>query len=175
MKVNHWKRFTWPILCGFLLIGCQAQDEPLDQFVKQVELRSQKKVKDLAPAIEFQASNYTQVDNRAPFILPRAALTIQQPLADNNCWQPKSRRKNGKLEKFPLSKLQLKGVMGRAKTVSALIQAPNGKVLNATKGQYIGLNNGRITKVTSKYLIINETLPDGLGCWNKRNVKMALR
>ncbi|HDV5608459.1 TPA: fimbrial protein, partial [Vibrio cholerae] len=23
--------------------------------------------------------------------------------------------------------------------------------------------------------LINETLPDGLGCWNQRNVKLALK
>ncbi|MGL6171504.1 MAG: pilus assembly protein PilP, partial [Vibrio sp.] len=26
-----------------------------------------------------------------------------------------------------------------------------------------------------RYLLINETLPDGLGCWNQRNVKLALK
>ncbi|MEF1339522.1 pilus assembly protein PilP, partial [Vibrio rotiferianus] len=54
-------------------------------------------------------------------------------------------------------------------------QAPNGTVYKVHAGQYIGKNNGKVTHVTHSYLLINETLPDGLGCWQKRKVKLALR
>ncbi|MDJ1478828.1 hypothetical protein QBX67_28100, partial [Bacillus sp. LS15-K4] len=33
----------------------------------------------------------------------------------------------------------------------------------------------KVTRVDDNYLLINETLPDGLGCWNQRNVKLALK
>ncbi|MGR5542418.1 pilus assembly protein PilP, partial [Vibrio campbellii] len=56
-----------------------------------------------------------------------------------------------------------------------LIQTPQGSVLKIHKGQYIGLNNGKVTKVASNRLVIKETLPDGLGCWNTRTVTLALK
>ncbi|MFA0520856.1 pilus assembly protein PilP, partial [Vibrio sp. 10N.222.55.E8] len=92
------------------------------------------------------------------------AIVQNQPLVKTNCWQPRSRPRHGKLEKYPLSQLRLKGVMGNGSSVFGLVQTPRGNVVNVKKGQFIGLNNGRVTKVTSQYVQINETLPDGLGC-----------
>ncbi|QSA19722.1 pilus assembly protein PilP, partial [Vibrio furnissii] len=57
----------------------------------------------------------------------------------------------------------------------ALVQTPQGSVMKIKAGQYLGLNNGRVTRVADDYLLIKETLPDGLGCWNQRNVKLALK
>ncbi|MFA0676528.1 pilus assembly protein PilP, partial [Vibrio sp. 10N.222.51.A6] len=112
---------------------------------------------------------------RPPFELPKEAMVQNQPLVKKDCWQPNARSRIGKLEKYPLSKLRLRGVMGSGTSVSGLVQTPKGNVVNVKKGQFIGLNNGRVTKVTSQYVQINETLPDGLGCWHKRNVRLALK
>lgn len=60
-------------------------------------------------------------------------------------------------------------------SISALVQTPTGSVVKVKAGQYVGINNGKVTRVDDNYLLINETLPDGLGCWNQRNVKLALK
>ena len=65
--------------------------------------------------------------------------------------------------------------MGSGSQISGLVQTPKGSVVKVQKGQFIGLNSGRVTKVTSQYVLINETLPDGLGCWHRRNVRLALK
>lgn len=158
-----------------LLAGCRANQEPLDEYVAQVERQARKEVVDLKPVIDFKTAQYTAHKDREPFVLPQAALVMNQPIAKKDCWQPARRNKNGKLEKFPLSKLRLTGVMSGNGQISALVQTPEGAVVRVNAGHYIGLNNGKVTRVTEKYLQINETLPDGLGCWNKRNVKLALK
>lgn len=166
----------WFTLLSFVtLIGCKANQEPLSDFVSQVEAKARKDVEQLTPSLDFVAAKYQQRQLRAPFVLPEAAIVQDQPVAKKNCWQPTARAKTGKLEKYPLSKLRLKGVMGRGGSVSGLVQTPSGNVIKVKNGQFIGLNNGKVTKVTSKYVLINETLPDGLGCWQKRNVKLALK
>lgn len=157
------------------LMGCQANEEPLDDFVNQLELKARKDVVDLKPVLDFQVSAYQAHQDREPFVLPQAALVLNQPVVKADCWQPVQRRKTGKLERFPLGKLRLKGVMGSGGSVSALVQTPEGNVVKVSPGQYIGLNNGKVTYVAENYLKINETLPDGLGCWNKRSVKLALK
>lgn len=158
-----------------LLVGCKANQEPLDEYVAQVELKARKDVVDLKPVVDFKISQYAAHKTREPFVLPQAALVLNQPLAKKDCWQPAKRRKTGKLEQFPLSKLRLTGVMSGNGQISALVQTPKGNVVRVNAGHYIGLNNGKVTRVTDKYLQIKETLPDGLGCWNKRNVKLALK
>jgi type IV pilus assembly protein PilP len=163
------------LLCVAFLGGCKANQDSVDDFVRTVESQARKEVKHLAPIMQFQASAYEAKGLREPFVIPMAAIVQEQPIVKKDCWQPNKRSKSGQLERYPISKLQLKGVMGSAQQISALIQTPSGQVVKVGKGQFVGLNNGRVTRVTSKYLLINETLPDGLGCWSKRNVKLALK
>lgn len=158
-----------------LLLGCQANEEPLTEFVQHAERKAQKNVAQLAPKGEFVPLLYSQRTSRNPFSLPVEALVQSQPETKKDCWQPRFRAKSGKLERYPLSKLRLKGVMGSDGSISGLIQVPGGNILKVKTGQYIGLNHGKVVKIENKRLLINETLPDGLGCWQRRNVRLALR
>ncbi len=172
MKLNS---ALYLIVLMLALSGCKANQDSLENFVTQVEAKARKDVEKLVPATEFTAATYQRRAFRPPFELPKEAIVQNQPLVKKDCWQPRARSRNGKLEKYPLSKLRLRGVMGSGSSVFGLVQTPNGSVVNVKKGQFIGLNNGRVTKVTSQYVQINETLPDGLGCWHKRNVRLALK
>tara|TARA_Y100001956_G_scaffold81093_1_gene97758 strand:- start:1816 stop:2328 length:513 start_codon:yes stop_codon:yes gene_type:complete len=168
---NNW---LVPIVIA-ALAGCQANEDSLDGFITQVEQKARQDVVDLKPVLDFEVSHYQSHQQREPFVLPQAALVLNQPIVKADCWQPNERQKTGQLERFPLSKLRLKGVMGSGGRVSALVQTPEGNVVKVNSGQYIGLNNGKVAYVAESYLKINETLPDGLGCWNKRSVKLALK
>ncbi|WP_041472933.1 pilus assembly protein PilP [Vibrio atlanticus] len=163
------------LLLLLVLSGCKANQDSLEGFVRKVEAKARKEVEKLVPETEFLAATYQRHAFRPPFELPKEAMVQNQPLVKKDCWQPNARSRIGKLEKYPLSKLRLRGVMGSGTSVSGLVQTPKGNVVNVKKGQFIGLNNGRVTKVTSQYVQINETLPDGLGCWHKRNVRLALK
>ncbi|WMN87039.1 pilus assembly protein PilP [Vibrio parahaemolyticus] len=163
------------VLMGMLLVGCQANDESLTDFIRDAEKQARRDVEKLKPADKYVVVAYAPQIMRAPFELPREATIATQPIVRKDCWQPPSRTRTGKLEKVPLSQLRLKGVMGIGSTVSGLVQAPNGTVYKVAPGQYLGRNNGKVTKITHSYLLIDETLPDGLGCWQKRKVKLALR
>ena len=172
MRANHWR---WSLVISTLLVGCRAHQEPLDDFVTRAQQQAQYTLKDLAPAMTFEIAAYAAQQLRGPFTLPTAALVLDQPEQRKDCWQPKPRKQTGELERHALSKLSLKGVMSRNGHHSALIQTPSGQVLSVSAGQYIGLNNGQVTQVSASYIQVKETLPDGLGCWNRRNVKLALK
>ncbi|MDE1514998.1 pilus assembly protein PilP [Vibrio sp. dsl-7] len=166
----------WPLLLSLLmLVGCKANQDNLASYVAQIEREARQEVTKLKPILEFSAVEYQQHKGREPFMLPKEALVHNQPVAQTDCWQPAPRPKNGPLERYPLTQLRLKGVMSSGGSISALIQTPNGNVVKVKAGQYVGNNNGKITRVDERYLLINETLPDGLGCWNQRNVKLALK
>ncbi|MDF2155677.1 pilus assembly protein PilP [Vibrio sp. CAU 1672] len=168
-----------PILALFtlspLLLGCQANDDSLSDFIRQVENQARYEVTTLSPRNDYQVVLYQPEVQREPFELPQEALIATQPVVRKDCWQPGARKRPGKLERFPLEHLRLKGVMTADKTVSGLIQAPDGAVHRVLPGQYLGQNRGKITIITSSYLLVSETLPDGLGCWQTRKVKLALR
>ncbi|EKO3509083.1 pilus assembly protein PilP [Vibrio fluvialis] len=163
------------LLGALLLSGCKANQESLSDYVKHVEQQAQREVATLAPVVQFDVFHYAQHHQREPFVLPQEALVQNQPRMKSDCWQPSPRAKSGSLERYPLSQLRLRGVMSSGGSVSALIQTPQGSVMKIKAGQYLGLNNGRVTRVADDYLLIKETLPDGLGCWNQRNVKLVLK
>jgi type IV pilus assembly protein PilP len=157
------------------LLGCQANDDDLEQFFAQTDGELHRAVETLEPVKAFVPLMYTSSHERDPFQLPRVATTAAQSDVNKSCWQPPSRKGRGKLERYPLDQLKLKGVMGSAGEFSALVQTSDNVVLSVSRGQYIGLNNGRILNVTPRYLLIDETLPDGLGCWLRRSVKLVLK
>lgn len=157
------------------LVGCRANQDSLPEFVTTAEQQAQVKVLELKPALAFQTEQYTAHRARKPFALPQAALVMNQPQERKDCWQPIQRKRVGPLETFALEKLRLKGVMSKSGRNSALVQTPSGIVMKVEVGQFIGLNNGKVTQVNADYIQVNETLPDGLGCWSRRNVKLALK
>ncbi|BCL71401.1 putative Pilus assembly protein PilP [Vibrio nigripulchritudo MADA3029] len=163
------------IMVVVALSGCRANQEPLQDFILKTQQSASTQVSKLQAEQTFKASEFNPLSTRAPFALPKIAVVQTQPSLVKDCWQPSSRRKNGKLERFALTQLQLKGVMGSGNSVSGIIQVPTGQVVKVKKGHYLGLNNGKIIKITPKHLTIQETLPDGLGCWQQRNVKLALK
>ncbi|MDP2573188.1 pilus assembly protein PilP [Vibrio penaeicida] len=157
------------------LSGCRANHEPLQDFILKTQANASTQVSKLQAEQSFKASEYVPVTARVPFALPKIAVVETQPSLVKDCWQPATRRKNGKLERFALTQLKLKGVMGSGKKVSGIIQVPDGHVVKVKQGHYLGLNNGKVINITPKHLTIQETLPDGLGCWQQRNVKLALK
>jgi len=164
------------LLCWIVIVsGCKANQEPLDSYLKQLKRDVQVEVSELEPIIDVQISRYTSHNVRQPFELPQAALSVTQQAREKECWQPQSRRKASQLESFSLSQLRLKGVMSRSGKVSALVEAPTGHLVQLAPGQYLGPNHGKVTKVAVDYMLVQEALPDGLGCWHLRDTKLALK
>ncbi|NIY92790.1 pilus assembly protein PilP [Vibrio diazotrophicus] len=168
------KSFCWILIC-MGLVGCQANEDSLSDYIEQVTLQARKEIIPQQPIVPFKAFLYVNTKVREPFELPREAVTQNQPKAKKDCWQPTLRKQKDPLESFALSQLKFKGVMSNGKSTSALILTPEGKLAYVAKGQYIGINHGKVSEVTKQYLLIKETLPDGLGCWNQRSIKLALK
>ncbi len=158
-----------------VLMGCKANDDSLPDYIAEVTRSARKELVTPPPIIPFQAFIYSRDDVREPFELPKEAMNQNQLKVREDCWQPAYRANKSSIERFSLSQLKFKGVMSQENKTSALIMTPEGQLAYVTKGQYIGRNHGRITEINKQYLGIQETFPDGLGCWNQRNVKLALK
>lgn len=157
------------------LIGCKANKEPLDLFYIEAKQKGDYEIENLPQAGSFNVESYTKSKFRSPFLLPNQTDVTPKKLRKKDCWQPIVRKEKEPLERYLLNQLRLKGIMGFESDVIALIQTPNGNVVNVRKGQYIGQNDGKITSVQSKKIIIKETLRDGFGCWKKRKIALVLK
>lgn len=156
------------------LVGCKANDDSIPQFIAQAHQQAEAKVEPLSEQSEFVAEAFVMTSARIPFLRPRPELG--QPSDDLNqaCWQPELRSYRAPLESFPLEQLSMRGVMGDNNQLWALVYTPDGKLAKVREGHYLGLNHGKILKVSQKGVDIEEILPDGEGCWLKRPMKLTL-
>lgn len=159
-------------LC-LLLVGCQANDDSIAQFINQTHQQAQATVEPLLEQPTFVAEAFVMTSPRSPFIRPRPEQS-DMLAGDGACWQPDERTNRSALERYPIEQLSMRGVMGDTKQLWALIYTPEGKLVKVREGHFLGLNHGRVLSVSPKSIDVEEVLPDGEGCWLKRPIKLTL-
>ena len=78
------------------------------------------------------------------------------------------------LEGFPLDSLKMVGTVEKEKTLWALIKILDGAVQSVKAGNYMGQNYGKIISVSDIGLEMKETVPNGLGGYEERQMKIGL-
>ena len=167
------KKVVWllPIVIG--LVGCQANDDSVAEFIATTHNEAKARVKPLPEPFVFEVEKFVMTSKRVPFVKPiPEQLLVKKDTGE--CWQPQLDRQLSKLENFALEKLSMKGAIGNKKQLWGLVFTPEGDLMKIKPGQYIGLNRGKVLTVSDKIIEIEETLPDGKGCWLKRPTKLAL-
>ncbi|WP_087020793.1 pilus assembly protein PilP [Thaumasiovibrio subtropicus] len=168
---TKWKVTTLAILV--LLGGCKANDESIPEKVMQIRARATAKVEPLPDEFVYSPLPFYAASGREPFTRPiavRATATVMEV----DCWQPDLTRSPQKLEQFSIDTLAVKGIIGDSATRWALVQTPEGSLEKIRAGQFMGLNRGRVKHVTEFGIEVQESLPDGLGCWQQRSLKLAV-
>ncbi|NLS13481.1 pilus assembly protein PilP [Vibrio sp. SM6] len=157
------------------LMGCRAEQAPLDQFVRETETQARQYIAALAPESSSNISTYVALSDHDPFALPLAAHKVSPATStEQACWQPPTRQTKVKFERFPLEQLMFKGVMSNGKSSLGVISAPDGAVAAVRAGDILGMNFGQITKIDANTITVTEMLADGLGCWQSRQQTLAL-
>jgi len=89
--------------------------------------------------------------------------------------RPDLNRRKEPLEDFPLEGLKMVGTLSRAKQVWAVIQAPDGTVHRVQKGNRMGQNFGRVTRILEERIDLVELHQGALGDWVEREASIALQ
>ncbi|GMQ47825.1 pilus assembly protein PilP [Vibrio sp. 10N] len=155
------------------LFGCNANQDSLQQFVLNTESSTEPQKMAARLIQSSDVVRFQEPSSHSPFSLPKMA-TQQNPERGQSCWQPKTRTKQG-LELYRINELQVKGIMSKNGKMTGLVMLPNRRVVKVEEGHFLGENNGQIKQITENALIVGETLPDGLGCWYQRQIKLALK
>jgi len=89
--------------------------------------------------------------------------------------QPDLNRRKEELEKMPIQTLSLVGTLAQEGVRWGIIRDEStGLIFRVKKGNHLGLNNGKITKLTETGLKLLEIVPNGRGCWESRSVSLEL-
>ena len=164
------------VLIATLLSGCEAKVDDLQTFIAQVK---QTTVVNIEPYPEFESKPtfiYSADTLRSPFQRPRntgAGVEITVT-SQSNCAQPDFNRSKQPLEKFGIDALSVTGVFQANGKKWVLVQSNTGSLFKATIGDYLGLFFGKIDSIQNGTVSFTEMLPDGAGCWQKKQATLTM-
>ncbi|MGL5774510.1 MAG: pilus assembly protein PilP [Aeromonas veronii] len=169
------RRICW-LLSALLLAACGGQED-MDSYVAQTKARPPIPIEPLPELKPFAPMHYQQRELRSPFMVPQPEATVGSTStvkAQPDCAQTLMDREKEVLENYSLASLSMHGSLGKAGQLWALISTPDGKSMRVGLNQYMGLDQGRVIKITDTAVDLLETIPDGKGCWVTRETQLAM-
>ncbi|MEW9797372.1 pilus assembly protein PilP [Alteromonas sp. CYL-A6] len=156
------------------LSACSPEIGDLRAYTEQVR---QVTTVSIEPYPEFEAKPafvYTAQSERSPFVRPRATTASVSVQTRENCLQPDFSRKKQQLESYGLDALSLAGSFASNGVRYVLFKSNDGKLHKATQGSRIGLFHGKIMSIGNASVTIEQLLPDGAGCWQRKETTLTV-
>lgn len=162
------------LLPVLLLTACGGQED-MDEYVQQTKTRKPIPIEPLPEIKPFSPMAYQRSDQRSPFIEPQPETSSRVDAKTKpDCAQIVASREKEVLERYSLASLSMKGSIGKQGQLWALIRTPDGQAVRVGLNQYMGLDQGRVIKITNTHVDLMETVPDGKGCWVTRETQLAM-
>ncbi len=162
------------VIAWIALSGCFDDTTDIQQFMADVKANSNAKIPPLPPVKAFEHLPYTSSELRSPFSLPSPEAYNQQPLHQPGCIQLDNQREKQALEQYAIDNLKMRGTLGHADQLWALIEASDQSMHRISINDRLGLFHGKVIAVKPDYIEITEFIPDGSGCTVQRNSKLQL-
>jgi type IV pilus assembly protein PilP len=169
------KKLALVVLLTVSVSGCFDDTTDLRNHIATVQANTPNIIEPIPAISRFDHFDYSAQTLRSPFDKPKAEAIQQKIQQMSGCLSPDPRRRKQPLEKFSLSNLSMRGTLGEQGIIWALVEASDATLHRVAVGNYLGLNNGRITAVSQQNVKVIELIPDGAGCWVEREtvVKMV--
>lgn len=156
--MNNYKIFLG-LIFAVGLVGCDSRIDAVNQ--QMAEIRNQPPLP-IEPApifIPVPLFNYAAHQLKSPF-MPSSLAAELKIMAGKRVY-PNFNRQPQPLESYALESLNMKGSMrGKSNTI-ALIQTPDAQIERVQVGSYLGMNQGRIIKISPTQIDLVEIVPDG--------------
>ncbi|MBU0912135.1 MAG: pilus assembly protein PilP [Gammaproteobacteria bacterium] len=156
------------------LAGCFDDTKDIEQFMADVKANSSARIPPLPPVKAFEHLPYTSAELRSPFSLPSPEAYNQQPVHQPGCVPLDNQREKQALEQYAIDNLKMRGTLGHADQLWALIEASDQSMHRISINDRLGLFHGKVVDVKPDYIEITEFIPDGSGCTVQRNSKLQL-
>ena len=156
------------------LSACSPQLSDLRAYTAQVKQQTQVQIEPYPEFEQKPAFVYTAKDLRSPFVRPKEKTAPVSVKSQANCLQPDFSRQKQKLEGYGLDGLQLTGSFNTKGTRYVLFRSNDGLLHKATIGSRIGLFYGKIIAIGNASVTIEQLLPDGAGCWQRKETTLTV-
>lgn len=167
-------RSVLAMLASLTLAACgSGKMSDLEEYVQQIKAREPGPIEPLPQIARIDTFVFEPGDRRDPFVLDtRNAEAEVTPIGGGIA--PNPLRRKEELEHFPLDSLSMVGTMKQGDSIWALVKTPEKILLHARVGNYMGMNNGQVTRITEEEIELTEIISDGSGEWRERRAAIAL-
>ena len=153
-------KLLFSFMAGLVLVGCDSKIDAVNQ--KMAEIRNEPALP-IEPAPVFSLVplfNYSAHQLKSPF-MPSSLAAELKIMAGKRVY-PNFNRQPQPLESYALESLNMKGSMrGKTNETIALIQTPDRQIERVQVGNYLGMNQGRVVKISPTQIDLVEIVPDG--------------
>jgi len=172
---THWSSSKLLLMIYVVILsGCFDHTADIQQYIKAVK-SSTLKISEAEPeAKNFSAIKYASNNVRDPFFMGKTDRLTSNTSTVLPCLSPNTHHQPEVLEGYALSDLVMRGTLGDARMLWALLEATDSTLHRVTVGHYIGLDKGVITEVSRYSVKIVELTFNGLGCWLERKTQLSL-
>jgi type IV pilus assembly protein PilP len=156
-------------ICAWLM-ACSVEP-PMETESPQVKRRQAAKapsLEALLPKAEEESYSYDPSGRRDPF---KPLITATKPTAAFS----QQRLNCPPLQDFELASLKLVAIVWGDMGRRAMLKAPNGRGYSVTEEMLIGRNCGRIRRIETNAVVVEETRRDAEGNVSKEEVVLRLR
>lgn len=150
------------------LAACSSRDSELDQFIEATKSEPGGRVEPIPELKPYDTTVYNGTGKRSPF-LPGGSGAGSNPQV-----RPVTNRNREFLEQFSLDTLKMVGTIKLNGVTYGLLRVADGRVHRVKPGNYIGQNDGKISRIESNRVYVTEVVPDGLGGYMERPAEIAL-
>lgn len=153
------EKIALSLMVAVVLAGCESRIDVANQ--KMAQIRSEKPLP-IEPAPVFTpvpAFIYAAHQLKSPF-MPSSIASELTIMAGKRVY-PNLSRAPQPLESYALENLSMKGSLRMGENVLALIQTPDGEIERIQQGSYMGMNHGRVVKISPTQIDLVEIVPDG--------------
>ncbi len=167
----------WPlslVVLGAVLTGCVGDDmQDLRAYLAEVKSRERGRIEPLPEIKQIETYVYSAGDRRDPFTpavsgSPEATQTAATGIA------PDPLRRKEELESFPLDSIRMVGTLEQKESMWGLVTTKDGTIFRVKPGNYMGQNNGQITRISEEQIELTEIVSDGQGGYRERQASLAV-
>ena len=159
--------------CGVLVAGCANEQEDIQKWMVDQAAGMRGAVKPIPEVKIFPVVDYLVAEGLEPFNAARIEPTKPEKRLVNDPRLDPDRQREP-LEAYPLETLRMVGVLGKGKSIHALIQAD--KALYQVRiGNFVGRNFGKVISINQDSLELQELIEDLNEGWIEKVTTVQLQ
>ena len=151
----------------FVITGCnkeQPEKKPMAEKVRQTDVKKDRKPQEETKKVEQEEVIYDAKGKKDPF-LSLVELTKQKPV---------KKRGATPFESYDVGEVKILAIAWAKDKYYALIRLPDNKNYTITEGMAMGLQGGKVEKITKEMVVIREYVKDYRGDIKPRDAILKL-